>query len=46
MIYNQTVGVVMSYWKNDNPTKAGNIICSSNRSIHNKLLKILKPVVS
>ena len=32
-------------WSNENATKAGNIICSSNRSIHKNLLRILKPVV-
>jgi len=42
----RAAGGIVTTWKNDNPTKAGNIICSSNRSIHNKLLKILKPVVS
>ena len=31
-------------WNNDNAINAGNIICSSNKSIHNKVLKILKPV--
>ena len=34
----------VSTWKNDDAIKAGNIICSANKSIHNKILKILKPV--
>ena len=30
--------------KNDNPKKAGDIICSANKILHNKILKILRPV--
>jgi histidinol phosphatase-like enzyme (inositol monophosphatase family) len=37
-------GGVVSTWGNQNPIKAGNIVCSANKSIHNKILKILKPV--
>ena len=37
-------GGIVSTWSNDDPIKAGNIICSPNRSIHKKILKILKPV--
>ena len=37
-------GGLVSTWNNQSPVKAGNIICSSNKSIHNKILKILKPV--
>ncbi len=40
----RAAGGIVSTWSNDDPTKAGNIICSSNKSIHNKVLKILKPV--
>jgi len=35
---------VVSTWNNDNAINAGNIICSPNKSVHNKILKILKPV--
>ncbi len=35
---------IVSTWNNDNAIKAGNIICSSNKSLHDKILKILKPV--
>ena len=35
---------VVSTWKNDDAKKAGNIICSVNKSLHNKMLSILKPV--
>jgi len=37
-------GGVASTWGNQNPIKAGNIVCSANKTIHNKILKILKPV--
>jgi len=37
-------GGVVSTWSNQNPAKAGNILCSSNKSIHSKILKILKPI--
>ena len=37
-------GGVVSTWDNQNPVKAGNIVCSSNKTIHRKILKILKPV--
>ena len=35
---------IVTTWKNDDAKKAGNIICSANKSLHNKMLKILKPV--
>jgi histidinol phosphatase-like enzyme (inositol monophosphatase family) len=40
----RAAGGIVTTWNNDNPIKAGNILCSSNKSIHDKLLKILKPV--
>jgi len=40
----RAAGGIISTWKNEDAIKAGNIICSSNKSIHNKVLKILKPV--
>jgi len=40
----KAAGGVVSTWNNDNPIKAGNIIASANKSIHNKVLRILKPV--
>ena len=40
----KAAGGIVTTWSNDNAVKAGNILCSSNKSIHNKLLKILKPV--
>ena len=40
----KAAGGIVTTWNNKNPKRAGNIICSSNKSIHNKILKILKPV--
>ena len=40
----RAAGGIISTWSNGSPVKAGNILCSPNKSIHNKLLKILKPI--
>ena len=40
----KAAGGFISTWSNENAIKAGNIICSANKNIHNKVLKILKPV--
>ena len=40
----KAAGGIITTWTNDNPIKAGNIICSANKNIHNKVLRILKPV--
>ena len=40
----KAAGGIISTWTNDDPIKAGNIICSSNKTIHKKLLNILKRV--
>ena len=40
----KAAGGIVTTWKNQDPIKAGNIICSSNKNIHKKILKILKPV--
>jgi fructose-1,6-bisphosphatase/inositol monophosphatase family enzyme len=40
----KAAGGIVSTWNNDNAIKAGNIICSANKSIHGQLIKILKPV--
>ena len=37
-------GGIVSTWKNESAEKAGDILVTTNRTIHNKLLKILKPV--
>ena len=40
----EAAGGVVSTWKNESAVKAGNILVTTNKSIHNKLLNILKPV--
>ena len=40
----KAAGGIISTWNNEDAIKAGNIICSSNKIVHNKILKILKPV--
>jgi len=40
----KAAGGIVTTWKNENPKKAGNIICSTNKSLHAKIIKILKPV--
>ncbi len=40
----RAAGGIVTTWKNKNPKKAGNIICSVNKNLHSKMLKILKPV--
>ena len=38
-------GGIVTTWKNGDPKKAGDIICSVNKSLHKKILRILRPVV-
>ena len=38
-------GGIISNWKGEPAEKAGNIIASSNRKLHNKILKLLKPFI-
>ena len=40
----RAAGGYISTWDNKNANKAGNILVSSNKVIHNKFLKLLKPV--
>ena len=40
----EAAGGIVSTWKNESAIKAGNILVTTNKSIHKKLLKILKPV--
>ena len=37
-------GGIITTWKNKNAVEAGNVLVSSNKSIHKKLIKLLKPV--
>ena len=36
-------GAIVSNWKNEPAENGGNIIATSNRKLHNKVLKLLKP---
>ena len=38
-------GGISSTWDNRSATKAGNVLISANRSIHKKMLKLLKPAL-
>ena len=38
-------GGIISNWKGEPAENAGNIIASSNRKLHNKILKLLKPFI-
>ena len=40
----RAAGGIVTTWKNNDAKKAGNIICSANKSLHNIMIKILKPV--
>ena len=40
----KAAGGVVTTWKNTDAIKAGNIVSSANKSIHSKILKMLKPV--
>jgi myo-inositol-1(or 4)-monophosphatase len=41
----KAAGGVISTWDNKDAINAGNILVSANQSIHNKMLKLLKPVL-
>ena len=41
----EAAGGIISTWDNKSPVKAGNILVSSNKTLHNKFIKLLKPVV-
>ena len=40
----RAAGGIVTNWKNENAAKGGNILVTTNRTIHKKLLKLLKPV--
>ena len=40
----KAAGGYISTWDNRNAANAGNILVSSNKTMHNKFLKLLKPV--
>jgi histidinol phosphatase-like enzyme (inositol monophosphatase family) len=41
----EAAGGIISTWENKSAVRAGNILVSANQSIHNKLLKLLKPAL-
>ena len=40
----KAAGGIITTWKNQDAIKAGNIICSANKKIHKRIIRILKPV--
>jgi myo-inositol-1(or 4)-monophosphatase len=40
----KAAGGIVSTWSNNDAVSAGNILVSSNKAIHNRFLKLLKPV--
>ena len=40
----EAAGGIVSNWSNQGAVKAGNILVTTNRSIHNRFVKILRPV--
>ena len=40
----KAAGGIVTTWKNEDPSKAGHILCSANKKLHNNFLKLLKPV--
>ena len=39
-------GAIVTNWKNQAAEKGGNILATSNRKLHNKILKLLKPLIA
>ena len=38
-------GGIASTWRNESAKKAGNVLISANKNIHNKMLRLLKPAL-
>ena len=38
-------GAIVTNWSNEPAEKGGNILATSNKKLHNKILKLLKPFV-
>ena len=38
-------GGIISTWKNENAVKAGNILVSTNKTVHKRMVKLLKPAL-
>jgi myo-inositol-1(or 4)-monophosphatase len=41
----EAAGGIVTTWNNKDPVIAGSILVSANKSIHNKMLKLLKPAL-
>ena len=41
----QASGGIASTWRNESAIKAGNVLISANKSIHKKMLRLLKPAL-
>ena len=41
----KAAGGIITTWENQDAIKAGNVLVSSNKRIHNKFLKLLKPAL-
>ena len=41
----KSAGGIITTWENQDAIKAGNVLVSSNKRIHNKFLKLLKPAL-
>ena len=41
----KAAGGILSTWDNRDPVYAGNVLVSANKSIHKKILKLLKPAI-
>ena len=39
----KAAGGIVTNWKNESAVKAGNILVTTNKNIHKKMLKLLKP---
>jgi len=39
----KNAGAIVTNWKNEPAEKGGNILATSNKNLHNKILKLLKP---
>ena len=42
----KAAGGIVTNWKNESAVKAGNILVTTNKNIHKKMLKLLKPAAN
>ena len=41
----KAAGGIITDWKNENAIKAGNILVSTNKTVHKRMVKLLKPAL-